>query len=64
VTSTASYRVFEVVYTPVPESSSFVMALAGAAIVGFKRREQLGEETRPRQKCVTSSSSLGSILLF
>jgi hypothetical protein len=40
VTSTASYRVFEVVYTPVPEASSLVLALAGFASVGFgKRRE-------------------------
>jgi hypothetical protein len=41
VTSTASYRVFEVVYTPVPEASSLVLAAAGFAAVGFGRKKSI-----------------------
>lgn len=46
VTSTASYRVFEVVYTPVPEASSFAMLLTGLGVVRFRRRQISAEGTR------------------
>lgn len=43
VASTASYRVFEVVYTPVPEASSFVLLLTGLSALAFRKQPTSAE---------------------
>jgi hypothetical protein len=48
VTSTASYRVFEVIYTPVPEASSLALALGALGAAGLFRKGRVavaGEQT-------------------
>ncbi|MBL9163263.1 MAG: hypothetical protein JNL18_11055 [Planctomycetaceae bacterium] len=43
VTSTASYHVFEVVYTPVPEANSLVLALTGIGALCLATNQRLAQ---------------------
>lgn len=57
VTSTASYRVFEVIYTPVPEASSFALGIvAGVSVATANRRRTRRSSPKSQKQPETENS--------